>query len=97
MLSVWFLSISRAKNNDDIYVVVSFFLFFFMGPTGKVGPGLRGLYREEGSVSRLSPYLIWISAAMRKLDNLCTTLHTVYIRCLIHGFTFKLHGKYLKF
>jgi hypothetical protein len=44
-----------------------------MGPTGKVGPGLRGLYREEGSVSRLSPYLIWISAAMRKLDNLYTS------------------------
>jgi hypothetical protein len=61
------------KIHDDIYVVVSSFLFFFMGPTGKVGPGLRGLYREEGSVSRLSPYLIWISAAMRKLDNLYTT------------------------
>jgi hypothetical protein len=73
MLSVWFLSISRAKNNDDIYVVVSFFSIFFMGPTGKAGPGLRGLYREEGSVSRLSPYLIWISAAMKKLDNLYTT------------------------
>ncbi len=59
------------------YVVVSSFPFFFMGPTGKAGPGLRGLYREEGSVSRLSPYLIWISAAMRKLDNLYT-VHTVY-------------------
>jgi hypothetical protein len=85
-----------AKIHDDIYVLVSSFLFFCMGPTGKVGPGLRGLYREEGSVSRLSPYLIWISAAMRKLDNLYTVLHTyiLCIRCLIHGFTFKLHGKY---
>jgi hypothetical protein len=71
---------------------------FFMGSTGKVGPGLRGLYREEGSVSRLSPYLIWITEAMRKLDNLYTTYCVQYIRvpCLIHGFTFKLHGKYLK-
>jgi hypothetical protein len=56
----------------------------FLGSPGKVGPGLRGLYREEGSVSRLSPYLIWISAAMRKLDNLYTT-YCVYVCCLIHG------------